>query len=118
MDKLVPAFLKGEKGPKNKWVEKEIQVIIDNNLIQGNTKSRYEMCQSSSKESGFKGNTYPHCNFCWGFNNSNYQTNSHRYCSSNKQTQQIKLYTYHLASVYPLPLKSEHLIVFEDICIL
>ena len=27
--------------------------------------------------------------------------NSHRYCSSNKQTQQIKLYTYHSASVYP-----------------
>ena len=42
MDTLVSAFLKGEKGPEIKWMEKEIQVIIDNNLIQENTKSIYE----------------------------------------------------------------------------
>merc|ERR1711954_342426 len=64
------------------------------------------------------GNTYPHCNFCWGFNNFNYQTNSHKNCSSNKQTKQIKLYTFHLASVYPWQLKREHLSIFEDICML
>ena len=64
--------------------------------------------------SRIKGNTYPHCNFCWGFNNFNYQTNIHKKCSLNKQTKQIKLYTFHSASVYPWPLKSEHLIIFED----
>ena len=42
MDTLVSAFLKGEKGSEIKWVEKEIQVIINNNLIQENTKSIYE----------------------------------------------------------------------------
>ena len=29
-----------------------------------------------------------------------YQTNKHKYCLSNKQTIQIKLYTFHPASVY------------------
>ena len=37
-------------------------------------------------------------------------------CSlSNKQTIKIKLYTFCVASVYPWPLKSEHLNIFEDI---
>ena len=34
MDTLVSTFLKGEKGPEIKWVEKEIQVITEKNLIQ------------------------------------------------------------------------------------
>merc|ERR1711954_52482 len=55
----------------------------------------------TSKESGFKGNAYSHCNICWGFNNFNYQTNSHKNCSSKKQAKQMKLYTFHLASVNP-----------------
>ena len=44
-----------------------------------------------------------------------YQTNKHKYCWSNKQTKQMKLYTCHPASVYSWPLKSEHLIICEDI---
>ena len=32
-----------------------------------------------------------------------------------KQTKQINVYTFHSASVYSWPLKSEHLIIFEDI---
>ena len=51
--------------------------------------------------------------FCWSFNKLDFQTNKHKYCKSNKQTEQIKLYTFHSASVYCWLLKSELLIIFE-----
>ena len=38
---------------------------------------------------GFKGYSSPNCNFCWGFNNFDYQTNKHKYGQSNKQTNQM-----------------------------
>ena len=68
-----------------------------------------------SKDCGFKGYTSPICNIWWGFNNLDYQTNKQNNCWSNKQTKQIKVFTFHLASLYYWILKSEYLIIFEDI---